>query len=68
MESTISMVNDIGSLFSRSITFRNILLSEIDTLKFKSMCPTRWTVRLKEITNFLNNYIIIKDGLINLQK
>ena len=32
------------------------------------MCPTRWTVRLKEITNFLNNYIIIKDELIDLQK
>ena len=37
IESTRSMVNYIGSLFSRSITFRNMLLSEVDTLKFKSM-------------------------------
>ena len=62
------MVNDIGSLFSKSIKFRNMLLSEFDILKLNSMCPTRLTLRLKEITNFLNNYIIINDGLMDLQK
>ena len=59
------MVNDIDSLFSRSIKFRNILLYEVDTLKLNSMCPTRWIVRLKEITNFLNTYTYTNKGWIN---
>ena len=47
IDSILSIVNDIGSLFSRSITFRNILFSEVDIFKLKSMCSIRFTVRLK---------------------
>ena len=34
-----------------------------DKTRFKSMCPTRWTVRCKAISAVLNNYLDIINAL-----
>ena len=34
-----------------------------DKTRFKSMCPTRWTVRCKVISAVLNNYLDIINAL-----
>ena len=46
----LSIVNDIGVLFSKSGKFRDLYQSiDNDKTRFKSICPTRWTVRYKVI-------------------
>ena len=47
---SLSIVNDIGVLFNKSVKFRDLYQSiDNDKTRLKSMCPTRWTVRCKVI-------------------
>ena len=50
LHGSISIVNDIGVIFSKSGKFRDLYQSIYnDKTRFKSMCPTRWTVRCEVI-------------------
>ena len=61
---SISIVNDIGVLFSKSGKFRDLYQSfDNDKTRFKSTCPTIWTVRCKAISAVLNNYLDIINAL-----
>ena len=65
LHGSLSIVNDIGVLFRKYGKFRDFLYQSIDndTTRFKSMCPTRWTVRCNVISAVLNNYLDIINTL-----
>ena len=64
LHSSLSIVNYIGVLFSKSGKFRDLYQSiDNDKTRFKSICPTRWTVRCKVISAVLNNYLDIINAL-----
>ena len=55
---------DISVLFSKSGKCIDLYQSiGNDKTRFKSMCPTRWTVRCKAISAVLNNYLVIINAL-----
>ena len=61
---SISIVNNIGVLFRKSGKFRDLFQSiDNDKTRFKSMCPTRWTVRCKDISAVLHTYLDIINAL-----
>ena len=64
LQGSLSIVNDISVLFSKSGKFRDLYQSiDNDKTRFKLMCPTRWTVRCKVISAVLNNYLDIINAL-----
>ena len=46
---SLSTINGIANLFSKTIKFRNIFIMKGSTIKLNPMCPTRWTVRKDSI-------------------
>ena len=64
LHGSLSIVNDIGVIFSKSGKFRDLYQSiDNDKTRFKSMCHTRWTVRCKVVSAVLNNYLDIITAL-----
>ena len=51
----VTLINEIGLLFSGTIKFRHIH-SQISNKKIRPLCPTRWTIRKYAIFKVLNNY------------
>ena len=51
----LTLINEIGLLFSDTIKFRNIH-SQNSNEKIRPFCPTRWTIRKYVIFKVLNNY------------
>ena len=66
LHGSLSIVYDIGVLFSKSGKFRDLYQSiDNNKTRFKYMCPTRWTVRCKVISAVLHNYLDIINALNN---
>ena len=74
IRSILTIVNEIGQLYSNSIKFRNTFTY----YKLKTLCPTRWTIRkvaiqdtlkyYKEIDASLYEMILLLTNMINADK